>query len=66
VRLDVDADRVRLSVHNPGAADARNGEGLGVRGMEQRAELLGGQLRAGPDERGWTVEADVPHLAAAP
>ncbi|MFN8075761.1 MAG: histidine kinase [Kineosporiaceae bacterium] len=42
------------------AADP-DGPGLGLRGMAERARLLGGELRAGPAEGGgWRVEASLP------
>jgi signal transduction histidine kinase len=34
--------------------------GSGLQGMRQRAELLGGSLRAGPAPSGWLVQAKVP------
>ena len=37
-----------------------SGGGSGVQGMRQRAELLGGSLRAGPAPSGWLVQANVP------
>jgi signal transduction histidine kinase len=41
--------------------------GSGISGMRQRAELLGGSLRAGPEPAGWLVEAQVPtHGAGVP
>jgi signal transduction histidine kinase len=36
------------------------GAGAGLRGMRERIELLGGNVSAEPDERGWTVRAAVP------
>jgi signal transduction histidine kinase len=38
----------------------RTGSGFGLRGMRERIELLGGEVRAEPDERGWTVRVVVP------
>jgi signal transduction histidine kinase len=40
--------------------------GSGIRGMRQRAELLGGSLRAGPAHPGWLVHAEVPTNGAVP
>lgn len=34
--------------------------GLGIQGMVERAALLGGWLRAGPDGPGWLVQAQLP------
>ena len=43
-----------------GAALARSGSGLGLRGMCERIELLGGQVRAEPHGDGWLVRVVVP------
>jgi signal transduction histidine kinase len=48
---------------SPGApADplAATGGGYGLNGLTERAELLGGTLRAGPAQDGWVVELTVP------
>jgi signal transduction histidine kinase len=48
--------------HRPGG-----GTGLGIVGMRERVALLGGSLRAGPDDGpGWTVRADLPRTAVIP
>lgn len=64
VRLDADDDVVRLTVTDDGelrAKDARSSSGFGLVGMEERAALLGGTFRAGPDgAKGWRVEAVLP------
>ena len=57
----------------PDAAGARpephalsaSGGGYGLRGMRERAELLGGSLEAGPSDGGWRVELRLPALAGA-
>jgi signal transduction histidine kinase len=36
------------------------GGGFGLRGMRERAELLGGTLTAGANGRGWRVELRLP------
>jgi len=41
-------------------ARARDVGGLGLMGMRERAELLGGSLRAEPDGAGWLVEFRLP------
>jgi len=61
VQLTVDASAVTLTVHSTGAPGA--GNGLGVIGMRERAESLGGHCEAGPAEQGWQVRATFP-LAA--
>jgi signal transduction histidine kinase len=70
----VASDAVLLRVSNgtpPGgggsaAAEslAASGGGYGLRGMRERAEILGGSLLAGPDGYGWRVELRLPHAAA--
>ena len=68
VRLHADADALHIRVHNaapPQATESPSG-GYGLRGMRERAELLGGSLAAGPsDDGGWTVEAALPLSATA-
>ena len=41
------------------------GGGYGLRGMRERAELLGGSLEAGPRDGGWRVELQLPAPAGA-
>lgn len=62
VRVRVDADAVRLRVHNDVAeASAPSGAGHGLRGMRERVTLLDGTLDVGPDAGGgWTVTAELP------
>ncbi|HUN33198.1 MAG TPA: histidine kinase [Trebonia sp.] len=43
-----------------GAPLAATGGGYGLSGLTERAELLGGTLRAGPDDGGWAIELTVP------
>jgi signal transduction histidine kinase len=59
--------QVRLTVHDDGDASAtgRTPPGYGLVGMAERASLLGGTLRAGPDpDGGWTVDAVLPKSVA--
>ncbi|WP_166659330.1 sensor histidine kinase [Labedaea rhizosphaerae] len=51
--------KVVLRVANPHSG-ARQGEGHGVRGMRERAALLGSTLTAGPDGSNWVVRCEVP------
>jgi signal transduction histidine kinase len=54
---------VRLRVSDDGESQAHPGatRGHGLRGMAERAGLLGGTCEAGPDpDRGWTVTAVLP------
>ncbi|MDQ8044378.1 MAG: sensor histidine kinase, partial [Solirubrobacteraceae bacterium] len=39
---------------------ASTGGGYGLRGMRERAEILGGRLDAGPSDTGWTVDLRLP------
>ncbi len=64
----IEGDRARIDVRNPLPVSARVGRGrdgredggIGLVGMRDRAELLGGTLRAGPDGDDWHVCADLP------
>ena len=66
VRLVRGAGRLELTVLNDlpprGPSTPRDGDGpgSGLRGMGERAELLGGTLTAGPDRAGWRVHLEVP------
>lgn len=61
VEVRVRAGAATLLVHNtlPDGLPAR-GEGMGLSGMRQRADLLGGRLTAGPVDDGWSVRARFP------
>ena len=62
VRISRDHDGVGIVVTDDGT-DARraNVSGHGLRGMAERAELLGGTFSAGPrPDGGWTVKAHLP------
>lgn len=58
VHVAVAADAVRLSVDSSGTP--RQGSGLGLIGMRERAESLGGTCTAGPGGAGWLVRAELP------
>ncbi|UOY03369.1 sensor histidine kinase [Blastococcus sp. PRF04-17] len=65
VTIDVAASRgqVRLRIHDDGEASTASPTpaGYGLRGMAERAGLLGGTLQAGPDpDGGWSVDASLP------
>ncbi|MGY3679199.1 sensor histidine kinase [Streptomyces sp. TE33382] len=65
VTLEYLPDAVALEVRDSGGcrpADelAVSGSGYGLLGMRERAELLGGTLRAGPGEEGFVVSLRVP------
>ncbi len=63
VRVAIAPDAVTVEVRNrlataPGRT--KGPPGTGLRGMRERAALLGGDLRAGPDRDDWSVRARVP------
>ncbi|MFJ8751414.1 sensor histidine kinase [Streptomyces sp. NPDC102441] len=65
VRLAYQPGWVALEVrdsggHRPAGELAVSGSGYGLVGMRERAELLGGTLEAGPDEKGFVVNLRVP------
>ncbi|MEU9402861.1 histidine kinase [Streptomyces sp. NPDC048242] len=63
VRLDYGECEVTLDVRDAGGRPgelAGSGGGYGLLGMRERAELLGGSLDAGPDEKGFAVTLKVP------
>jgi signal transduction histidine kinase len=67
IRVVEGAGRLRLSVTDDGQVDpARSADhGFGLLGMTERAQLLGGTLRAGPaPDGGWTVDAELPTKAS--
>ena len=63
--LSIDDDVVSLRVRNRLSGSrgilSRDG-GLGVRGMQERVTLLGGELRAGPDGDSWCVDVELPRV----
>ncbi|WP_033292730.1 sensor histidine kinase [Amycolatopsis jejuensis] len=62
VVLDIADGRLRAAVTNPlgSARPSRARGGRGLRGMAERAELLGGKLSAGPVDETWEVVVTVP------
>ena len=64
-RLELAADSrgTRLSVHDNGRG-AIEEEGVGLRGMRQRVEALGGRLEI-DSRRGTRLTAEIPHAASA-
>ncbi|MFK0241723.1 sensor histidine kinase [Microbacterium sp. NPDC090281] len=63
VRLHAEARSIRILVHNaaPPRSPEGHGGGYGLRGMRERAEILGGSLSAGPAAGGgWDVTAVLP------
>jgi signal transduction histidine kinase len=61
VNLHVDGDILHIEVTDDGDAAVPTGGGHGLRGMRERAAALGGDMAAGPAERGgWQVHARLP------
>ncbi|HEY8978934.1 MAG TPA: histidine kinase [Streptomyces sp.] len=61
VRVGVEADVLRLEVRNPLTARIPGpGRGSGLRGIRERAALLGGRASTGPDAGEWRVRAELP------
>jgi signal transduction histidine kinase len=62
LRIDVGVDGLTLDVHNPttAALPARTGTGSGVRGLSERAAVLGGTAEAGRVGDGWRVAVRLP------
>jgi signal transduction histidine kinase len=62
VHVEADGRGIRLRVRNPApGATGAGSAGHGLRGMQERAHLLGGTLTAGPEDDGtWEVEANLP------
>ncbi|NEB01144.1 histidine kinase [Streptomyces sp. SID13726] len=61
VRVGVTREALVLKVRNPLAADIPGpGRGSGLRGIRERAALLGGSARTGPDQGDWQVHVELP------
>ena len=66
VALEHDASTVRLTVRDdghgmdPGVLDDENRRGLGIVGMQERIETLGGRFSILSDSRGTTITATLP------
>jgi signal transduction histidine kinase len=60
VRIEVDPAHTVVTVDSTGEAGVNNHGGIGLSTMKERAEVLGGDLVAGPAERGWRVRAVLP------
>jgi signal transduction histidine kinase len=60
VLVTVEGGTATVVVRNGGRADPAAPVGSGLLGMRDRAEGVGGRLRAGAEPRGWLVEAVLP------
>ncbi|WP_298861350.1 histidine kinase [uncultured Microbacterium sp.] len=65
VRIDYDASPLIIEIVNDGAPDAAAEGGFGLRGLAERASLLGGVLVSAPAGNGrWMLRAELPHASA--
>jgi signal transduction histidine kinase len=60
VCIAVDDQGTTVTVSNRGTPHPDTRDGAGLVGMRERAEAVGGRLRAGPSADGWRVEAVLP------
>ncbi|MER5914542.1 histidine kinase [Streptomyces sp. NPDC001982] len=60
VRVTVANGTLGLEVRNPFTAPPGLGRGSGLRGIRERAALLGGRAHTGPDEGDWQVHVELP------
>jgi signal transduction histidine kinase len=66
VRIDVAPEDVSISVVDRGGAAALSGPpGVGLIGMRERVEALGGAISAGPVPGGWAVAVRLPRVLPA-
>ncbi|MEJ1089259.1 histidine kinase [Microbacterium sp. Mu-80] len=62
VRIDYDAAPIVIEVINDGAPGSPSEGGFGLRGLAERASLLGGTLVSAPAGEGrWMLRAELPH-----
>jgi len=67
VRIDHDAAPLRIEIVNDGVTGAPSEGGYGLRGLAERASLLGGEFSSGPVGEGrWMLRAELPHPPAGP
>ncbi|AYC42905.1 sensor histidine kinase [Streptomyces griseorubiginosus] len=61
VRVEVSRETLALEVRNPAPACVPGpGRGSGLRGIRERAALLGGRAHTGPYQGDWQVHAELP------
>ncbi len=67
VRLDYDADQLRIAVADDGAGGSIGNSGHGLRGIRERVAIVGGEVSAGPGtDGGFVVSACLPYSVDAP
>jgi signal transduction histidine kinase len=64
LRISATAAELEIDLRNSGGEGrsglADTGSGLGLKGLRERLETLGGRLEAAPDGGGWRLHADIP------
>jgi signal transduction histidine kinase len=64
LRVSATATELEIELRNSGGEGrselADTGSGLGLKGLRERLETLGGRLEAEPDDGGWRLRADIP------
>jgi signal transduction histidine kinase len=67
LEITVDGDELRLAVDNPVpvGTEVTDRSGSGVRGLHERATVLGGTVQAGPVDAEWRVAVRLPLAGAA-
>jgi len=67
VHVNFDAAQLSIAVDNRAGASARGTgtrPGVGIAGMRERANTIGGTLQAGPTPDGFRVHAELPYELA--
>jgi signal transduction histidine kinase len=66
VAVAIRPDAVEVTVSNTGTgSESSSAAGVGLVGMRERVEALGGSLEAGPTPAGWRVRAHIPRASSA-
>lgn len=64
LRISAKGGELEIDLHNWGGAEpaalAGTGSGMGLRGLRERLEALGGSLEAAPEAGGWRLHAGIP------
>ncbi|MGW7538424.1 sensor histidine kinase [Amycolatopsis sp. NPDC054798] len=56
----LDTEVTMAVVNRTGSSSGLSGAGYGLTGLRERAELVGGEVTAGPDGAGWRLSARIP------
>ena len=66
IRLTAGDERLRLTVRSDlGAPRMGLSTGRGLRGIEERAHMLGGTARSGPTDGRWELSVELPRVLTA-